>query len=87
MQKQKPLDPIYFTDDYPRNGCRIVISISEDNAEVVSVAMLAPEKYGSHQLLESYAPKSMEIAMKIAADLFSGRRVPRHYNSGGYSTS
>ena len=75
----------YFTAEFPREGCRVSIEVPA-TGDGWSVRLFAPQSFGSG-LLESYLARSLEIALLIARDLSCGNRVPRFYNSGGYSAT
>lgn len=71
------MDPIYYTDDYPRNGCRIEIVVPADGStgREWSVRIYHPVEHGP--ALESYAPKTLSNALGVARCLASGRTVGR----------
>lgn len=71
------MDPIYYTDDYPRNGCRIEIIVPADGptGRMWSVRIYHPVEQG--QALESYMPKTLSNALEIARRLASGKTVGR----------
>lgn len=48
------IDPIYFTDEYPRTGCKLEIVVNEERC---SMRVFAPQG----RILESYRPPRNEI--------------------------
>lgn len=61
-------DPIYFTDEYPREGCKIEIEIKEERC---SLRIRAP----NGRMLECYLPSRTEVGRYIQEWLAG--KVPR----------
>jgi hypothetical protein len=57
-EEKLKIDPIYFTDDYPRVGCSLVVVVGEDGC---SMRALAP----NGRTLESYRPPKAEIGRYV----------------------
>lgn len=76
------LDPIYCTDDYPREGCRIIIDIPGDTpGRNWHVGISPPKKFNFLQsYLESYAASSLKGALTVARCLAKGEAVPKNYH-------
>lgn len=70
------LDPIYYTDEYPREGCVLTINIlAKDRAHLV---VSAPN--GKH--LESYASVPYAEMPRMVAEWLSGK-APKLFGSRG----
>lgn len=76
-EKSMPIktpDPIYEGDDYPRDGCAIVVEIG---ASAYTVSMFAPGRSpGAGQPIEVYGCRSSESLAKIIECLATGEKVP-----------
>lgn len=74
MTAAAPLDPVYYTDDYPRAGCTISIAVptGRDGLTNFSVGIAAP----NGQRLESYTRDTLDEALEAARCLATGERVP-----------
>ena len=82
--KTSKINPIYFTDNYPREGCRITITVPEtgETGRCWSVQIQVPEdieKAAGSPYLESYAASSLKGALIVAQCLIEGTPVPKHY--------
>lgn len=85
MQVETKINPIYFTDNYPRDGCRITITVPDGDktGRCWSVRIQVPEdieKAAGVPYLESYLASSLEGALIVAKCLAQGVPVPKHYD-------
>lgn len=67
------LHPIYYTDEYPREGCSIGIDVATSG---ICLRVYAP----NGRQLEAYAPKSADAAAAIVLAWLRGEVPPRNYN-------
>lgn len=71
------LDPVYFTDDFPIEGCSIRV-IPYDGQTDFTVTLHAPGKYAFPAPLECYGASSIEEAIAKVEALLRGT-VPHSY--------
>lgn len=58
-------DPIYFSDDYPRAGCRLVVDVQDDR---YVLGVIEP---GGKQI-ETYGPKTAQQLARMIKEWCSG---------------
>lgn len=75
----KKLDEIYYTEDYPRAGCRVLITAGKGPSLGWRVDIYPPEKYGMVRALETYWARDAIHAAWVAAKLLTGERLPKRY--------
>lgn len=85
MGKIPKINPIYFTDDYPREGCRITIKVpAGDRAgRCWSVQIQVPEdieKAAGVPYLESYSVSSLAKALELSRCLAIGKKPAKEVN-------
>ncbi len=81
MPVKKP-DPIYLTDEFPRDGCTIVVDVL---ASGYRVALFAPgTDYASRStFLESTVCRTSEALAAIVECMATGKRWPANVRSLG----
>jgi len=91
------IDPIYYTDDYPREGCTVVVRFLPEQKYRISVYAPWIDVSGAGYPLESYSPRNIG-SLGVAMDAFAkGRhgvevrreifRAEREYQSSCGSTT
>lgn len=72
-------DSIYLTDDYPRDGCLIVVKLSTSG---FVIEMRAPDIEPPIEIYGCHEPAAM---LQVVECLATGKCVPRGYNRGDQS--
>jgi len=65
------MNPIYSSDDYPRDGCEIVIKIKDGKCYMVIYAPKNEAMCRKARKLEAYGP-SIEDAPRVLGEWLSG---------------
>lgn len=76
------MDPIYYTDDYPRNGCRIEIRVPDDGCAGSGWSVSISHPNRKKPPMEIYGPQNLDGALLVARCLATGKRVPLDYQYG-----
>lgn len=75
MPVKKP-HPIYLTDDFPRDGCKIVVSIQ---ASSYGVGLFAPGSGTGSRPIEMYSCRTSEALEVLVGCLATGTKVPKGF--------